>query len=187
MSEINVRILGVEDWKTYREVRLGALRDAPNSFTASYDDEAAQDEKFWRDRMARSARFLAEDDGVALGIVSLGRDDEDEEIGDLFGLYVTPSARNTGVSWRLVQAGAAQARSEGRRQLYYWVGTENARAIAFAANFGFRPSGKRRPTRVTNEEFGEQEIAMVLSLQADPGSVPNPTRGRARPKNGPSN
>jgi len=71
------------------------------------------------------------------------------------------------------------------RQIHYWVGTENARAIAFAANFGFRPAGERRTTRVVNEEFGDQEVAMVLSLMADPGSVPNPTRGRVAPNGGP--
>ncbi len=186
MSEITVRILGEEDWQEYRDVRLGALKESPNSFTANYDEEAAWDESDWRDRMKRSRRFIAERDGRAWGIVSLGTDGDDEETGDLFGLYVTPEARNTGTSWRLVQAAAEQAQRDGRRQLYYWVGTENARAIAFAANFGFRPSGIRRPTRVKNEEFGDQEIAMVLSLSADPGSVPNPTRGRPTPKEGPA-
>jgi GNAT superfamily N-acetyltransferase len=187
MTEITVRVLDEEDWETYRDVRLAALKESPNSFTASYADEAAQDEAFWRDRMNRSLRFLAERDDEPAGVVSLGTENEDEEIGDLFGLYVTPSNRNTGVSWRLVQAAAQRARADGFKQVHYWVGTENARAIAFAANFGFRPSGIRRPTRVQNEDFGDQEIAMALSLQADPGSVPNPNRGRATSVQGPVN
>jgi RimJ/RimL family protein N-acetyltransferase len=185
MSEITVAVLGEEDWERYREARLSALKESPNSFTATYAEELSQEEQFWRIRMRRSVRFLAERDSSAVGIVSLGRDSDDPTVGEIFGLYVTPPARNTGVSWRLVQAAAARARSEGLRQLNYWVGTENARAIAFAANFGFRPAGERRTTRVTNEEFGDQEVAMVLSLMADPGSVPNPTRGRVTPKAGP--
>jgi RimJ/RimL family protein N-acetyltransferase len=185
MSEIAVRLLDEEDWGRYREVRLAALQESPNSFTASYDDEAAQDEQFWRQRMTRSARFLAERDGRAAGVVSLGRSSDDPEVGEIFGLYVAPDARQTGISWRLVQAVADRGRDDGLSRILYWVGTENARAIAFAANFGFRPSGERRDTRVTNEEYGDQEVAMALSLQADPGSVPNPNRGRATSLEGP--
>jgi len=185
MSEIAIRVLDEEDWHLYRDVRLAALKESPNSFTASYEEEVAQDEPFWRNRMVRSARFLAERDGVATGVVSLGRSSDDPETGEIFGLYVTPAARNTGTSWRLVEAAADRAKAEGLRQVNYWVGTENARAIAFAANFGFRPSGDRRETRVQNADYGELEVSMVLSLMSDPGSVPNPTRGHAAANEGP--
>lgn len=185
MSEIAVRVLEEEDWRTYRDVRLAALEESPDSFTASYDEEVAQDESYWRQRMHRSLRFLAEADGRAAGVVSLGRNSDDPDVGEIFALYVTPEARQTGISWRLVQAAATRAQADGLSRILYWVGTENARAIAFAANFGFRPSGERRATRVANEEYGEQEVAMALSLQADPGAVPNPNRGRATSLDGP--
>lgn len=185
MSDLQIEFLGDEDWQRYRDVRLSALKESPGSFTAGYDEEVGQDEDFWRDRMRRSHRFLAQLDSKAVGIVSLRADDEDPSVGEVFGLYVTPEARSTGVSWRLVQAVADHARDDGMRQILYWVGTENARAIAFAANFGFRPAGERRDTQITDGEFGEQEVAMVLSLMADPGSVPNPTRGRVTSNDGP--
>ncbi|HYP44760.1 MAG TPA: GNAT family N-acetyltransferase [Propionibacteriaceae bacterium] len=184
MSDIVVEVLNADDWATYRAVRLSALEESPQAFTASYADESQMDESAWRDRMQRAVRFLATQDSKPLGVASLGLDGDDPGVGEVFGLYVQPPARNQGVSWRLVQAAAERARSDGLRSLHYWVGTENARAIAFAANFGFRPAGERRQTRVLNEEFGEQEIAMVLSLQADPGAVPNPNRGRVTPSGG---
>jgi GNAT superfamily N-acetyltransferase len=192
MTEITVRVLGEDDWQIYRDTRLAALQESPEAFAARYEDEAEQDEHFWRDRMKRSIRFLAEHEGAATGVVSLGRTSDSPEMrdhveaGEIFGLYVTPAARNTGTSWRLVHAAAEQALADGLSQIFYWVGTENARAIAFAANFGFRPSGERRSTRVVNDEYGDQEVAMTLSLSADPGSVPNPTRGRATSKEGPA-
>lgn len=187
MSEINVRVLGEDDWAEYREVRLLALQESPESFIASYEDEVAEDEQFWRDRMNRSDRFLAERDDQALGIVSLGVHSEEEQIGDVFGLYVAPEGRNTGVSWNLVKAAATKAAEKGYVQLYYWAGSENGRAIAFAVNFGFRPTGDRRPTRVeNNEEFGQEEVAMVLSLQSDPGATPNPTSFKPTGSSGPN-
>jgi len=50
---------------------------------------------------------------------------------EIFGLYVVPQARITGVSWRLVEAAVALASREGHRQLHYWVGVDNGRAIWF--------------------------------------------------------
>jgi len=185
MSEITVRVLGVEDWQQYRAARLDALQESPSAFPVTYEEEAAADEASWRARMSRSYRFVAEREGRVVGVVSLGHDPLDPESADVFGLYVSPDARSTGVSWRLVQAAARQARADGCREVSYWVGTENARAIAFAANFGFRPAGERRPSRSRNAEYGEQEVAMILSLEADPGSVPNPNRERVTSREGP--
>lgn len=174
MSEITVRALGEEDWQVYREARLAALRESPEAFVAGYDEESAYDEEFWRERMRRSRRMLAERDGRALGVVGVGQGREPNgHVGELFGLWVTPQARGTGVAWRLVEAGAAQAREDGRTHLAYWVGTDNGRAVAFASSFGFRPTDTRRPMRVASEEDGEEEMAMVLPLGADPGSVPS--------------
>ena len=75
---------------------------------------------------------------------------------DLRDLWVTPEARNTGVASRLVQAAADQAMRDGCTKLYYWVSTENGRAIGFAqqrrlpghvaaSNHPYRKQGVRRP------------------------------------------
>ncbi|PRY59316.1 RimJ/RimL family protein N-acetyltransferase [Knoellia remsis] len=172
MSEISVRPLGEEDWQQYRDTRLTALRESPEAFVATADEEDAYDEDFWRLRMNRSARLLAEQDGRALGIASVGRSSDDEpQVSELFGLWVTPEARGSGVATELVRAGANLARQRGQKQLVYWVGSDNGRAVAFASGFGFRPTAERRPMRVKSDD-DEDEVAMVLPLGGDRGSVP---------------
>jgi ribosomal protein S18 acetylase RimI-like enzyme len=174
MSEITVRALGEEDWGQYRDIRLTALKESPEAFVATGAQEEALDEQGWRERMRRARRLVAERDGSPLGVVSLGRGDPDHACtGELFGQWVDPRARGTGVAWKLVEAGAAQALADGHKQLGYWVGTDNGRAVAFASSFGFRPTGTRRPMRVSNETDGAEEMVMVLPLGADPGSVPS--------------
>ena len=168
MSDITVRSLGVEDWERYRAVRLAALEESPHAFVATHDEEAAEPEEFWRTRMQRSTRLLAEREGVALGIASVGAAD-DPGVAQLFGLWVHPDARGSGVATELVRAGARVAAGAGKRQLLYWVGTENGRAVAFASGFGFRPTANRRPMRVVSEDDGEDEIAMTLPLAGDRG------------------
>jgi hypothetical protein len=88
-------------------------------------------------------------------------------------------------SWRLVEAAAALASREGHRQLHYWVGVDNGRAIGVAKNFGFRSTGARRPSRLSDLALGDYETALVLSLVPDDTSVPNPTSGKPAPREGP--
>jgi len=121
MSEISVRVLDESEWSLYRDIRLRALAESPGSFTATLADEADRGEKFWRDRMTRSYRLLAERGELPQGIVSLGPDEQDPTAAEVFGLYVVPDARSTGVSWRLVEVTADLAIQAGYTQLYYWV------------------------------------------------------------------
>lgn len=168
MSEITVRALTEDDWDQYRSIRLAALEESPEAFVASRAEEEAYDENFWRVRMKRSRRLLAESDGRPVGVASVGDvSSETPQVAQLFGLWVRPSSRGTGVATKLVNEGAAQARQLGKTHLTYWVGTDNGRAVAFASGFGFRPTDNRRPMRVKSDEDGEEEIAMVLPLGED--------------------
>jgi GNAT superfamily N-acetyltransferase len=184
MAEITVRVLDESEWSVYRDVRLRALAESPGAFTATLAEESDRDEQFWRDRMTRSHRLLAERGWVAQGIVSLGTYGQEPSAAEVFGLYVVPEARGTGVSWRLVEAAAALAIQQAYLQLYYWVGTDNGRAVGFAKNFGFRTTDYRRPSRASELEPAE-EIAMVLSLEPDATLAPNPTSGKPATREGP--
>jgi GNAT superfamily N-acetyltransferase len=178
MSEIIVRVLDESEWSLYRDIRLSALAESPGSFTATLADESDRDEQFWRDRMTRSYRLLAERGELPQGN-SLGPDEHVPTAAEVFGLYVVPEARSTGVSWRLIEATVDLAIQAGYTQLYYWVGTDNARAIGFGKNFGFGTTDRRRLARPSDFHQGEDEIAMVLGLEPDTTSAPNPTSGKA--------
>jgi GNAT superfamily N-acetyltransferase len=174
MSEITVHALGEEDWQEFRDIRLTALLDSPEAFVATAAQETALDEQAWRERMCRACRLVAERDGTPVGVVGLGQGDPEHACtGELFGLWVAPVGRGTGVAWKLVEAGAAQALADGHRNLGFWVGTDNGSAVAFASSFGFRPTGTRRPMSVTNETDGAEEMVMVLPLGEDPGTFPS--------------
>lgn len=172
MSEITVRALTEDEWETYRTLRLEALQESPDAFVADHDTEAAEPEDFWRARMARSVRLVAEVEGAHVGVVSIGSVSEDkgETAGQLFGLWVNPQWRGRSIAANLVRQGARIAEDQGYQRLFYWVGTDNGRAVAFASSFGFRPTDERRPMRVAGGEATEDEIALVLALGEDRAS-----------------
>ncbi|MGH3500108.1 MAG: GNAT family N-acetyltransferase [Nocardioidaceae bacterium] len=174
MAEITVRVLDEEDWQTLRQLRLAALEDAPEAFAAHYEEESQYGEEVWRKRLRRARRLLADHDGEPAGIVSMGTHDEDSTEPELFGLWVDPRSRRERVAWQLVQAGADQALRDGHERLYFWVGSDNGGAVAFASIFGFRPTSERRPMRAADDTDSEDETAMVLALTEDPRSVHNP-------------
>ncbi|HET6693890.1 MAG TPA: GNAT family N-acetyltransferase [Pedococcus sp.] len=169
MSEISVRALTEDEWEQYRSVRLAALQESPEAFVATLEEEKQYDEEFWRTRMNRSRRLLAEVGGRAVGVASVGQVEENPAVAELFGLWVEPASRGAGVASQLVQAGADTARRDGKSHLAYWVGADNGRAVAFASGFGFRPTDSRRPMRVVSAADGDEEIAMVLALGQDRG------------------
>jgi GNAT superfamily N-acetyltransferase len=183
MSDLTVRALAEEDWATYRQIRLAALSDSPAAFVSTYADEEGLDEDFWRIRMRRSVRLLAERDGQPVGVASVGDakpviGDGDTEIdglagenvAEIFGMWVEPASRGSGVAWRLVEAAAGEAHRTDHSHLMLWVAVDNGRAVAFFSSYGFRPSDARRPMR-TDESL--TEMAMVLPVREDPGAVPN--------------
>ena len=169
MSDVDVRALEGGDWQAYRDIRLAALRDAPDAFASSCEQEEAFDESLWRTRLARSARLLATQDGAAVGIVSVGQAEPD--VAELFGMWVVASSRGAGVAWRLTQAASEHARGEGRRAIHAWVSTDNGRAVAFFSSYGFRPTDIRRPMTT---DADTEEMAMTLPLGDDRGwLIPN--------------
>ena len=185
MAEIMVRVLGESEWSLYRDVRLGALAESPGSFTASLAEESVREEQFWRDRMTRSHRLVAERGSVPLGIVSVGPFEDDNTAAEVFGLYVVPDARGTGVSWRLMEAAAARAARDGYVQLYFWVGTDNGRALVSRPTSGSGPPTIGVQRTAPMPKIGDQQIALVLWLEPDSTVTPNPTSGKAVTREGP--
>lgn len=179
MSDETVRLLGDDDWALYRAVRLAAIRDAPAELGADPESEAAAGDDHWRDQVGAGRRLVLERGGQACGVVSLERSDEEARSAVLSGLWVEPAARSSGVAGRLVESVVALAAADGAARLYYWVGTENARAIGFAVNAGFRVTSRRRRARGPARAADDTEIALVLPLGDDGSTVPN--AGGARP------
>ena len=44
MTEVTVRYLGEEEWAEFKAIRLAALRDSPDAFVATADEEEGFDE-----------------------------------------------------------------------------------------------------------------------------------------------
>ena len=158
-SEVCVRVAGPDDWTTWRDLRLRALRDSPSAFGSTYEREAAFDEAFWRERLAPTeptdVAVLAYRDGVAVGMGG--------GFGDLPGfvhvvaMWTAPAHRGHGVGAAVLDALAAWTGERGFR-LHLDVNTTNAGARALYERAGYVATGETRPLRDGSDERVERMV-----------------------------
>jgi GNAT superfamily N-acetyltransferase len=146
MAEIVVRAIDASAWGTMRDVRLAALRDAPQAFGSSYQREIGFSREDWLDRMANGANFLAyaaECGPAPAGLV--GGFAPQPRIAELVSMWVHPQARGLGVGQALVAAVVQWAVDEGHRCVHLWVTETNEPARRLYERCEFTLTGERKP------------------------------------------
>lgn len=135
-----VRMLGPDDWKVLRDVRLAALQDSPDAFYATYAESRERSEAEWRAWPRDGVGFCAFGDDQPVGMVGISVERGGME-ADLFAMWVAPAARGTGAADALIRAALDWARSRGCRSVTLEVASGNGRAERVYARHGFVPSG----------------------------------------------
>jgi ribosomal protein S18 acetylase RimI-like enzyme len=102
---IEVQRLFSADAAGYREIRLEALRLAPEAFSSTLAGESGEPLSWFAARLESSVVFGAFVDGDLLGIAGFFVREGRKEVhkGVLWGMYVRPDARRTGIGRRLVE------------------------------------------------------------------------------------
>jgi GNAT superfamily N-acetyltransferase len=143
-----VRRLRAGEADLLRDLRLGALRDAPMAFGSTLAREEAYESEQWERWAADSARgerqavFVAEPAaGMASGVI----DDDDPGLAHLYAMWVAPHARGTGAGRALVEAVIAWATERGAARLTTSVTEGNAVGAALYSAAGFADTGRREP------------------------------------------
>ena len=146
---IDVRPLGLDEFEAWRTLRLRALREHPDAFGASYEDEAANGSASRRQRFEASARgegsaiFGAFDGDALVGIGGVIRSDgrKDAHRATIWGMYVAPEARGRGAGQSLVHAAVETARAWGCAQVHLTVVIGNGTAERLYRRAGFEAYG----------------------------------------------
>jgi len=158
---IDVSVIGPDDWRLWRGLRLEALAEAPYAFGSTLADWSGErdTEARWRARLT-SVPFnaVAYLDGKAAGIAS-GVEADEEGAAELISMWVAPFARGRGVADALVGEVMGWARAQRAPKLVLGVVEDNARARNFYRRLGFLDTGASHPG-----ERGAVELQMALTL-----------------------
>lgn len=144
---MKIRIVGGSEHDLVRDLRIAALRDAPDSFAQSVTDAAGEPESYWIDliRSDRHVMFVVEVDGEARGSVYGIRDEDEPNVGRIGGMWVASEFRGRGLGEALLRAVLQWARTQGFGAVRLWVPAHSHRAKALysRAGFGFTGASKR--------------------------------------------
>ena len=163
-----VREATTADWRAWRDIRLQALRDAPDSFASVYSEQVTLGEAHWRERVAGGGLFLAwipevsppgastvEPAGMAGGYQSVPGTIE------LISMFVRPQARGGGVGEALIDAVIGWARERDVTSVHLWVTETNKHARRLYERCGFTVTAERQPLP-SNPALGE--VGMIRPL-----------------------
>ena len=162
IGEPNVRLIHLTSDKVERFLafRRQGLNGDPDGFRYAVADDDATGELGWRERLQRDFVVAAERDDDLLGIGGFSRlvGARLDHKGLIWGMYVAPAARGSGVADRVMAALMERARGHVR-QLQLTVMADNARARAFYERHGFKLYGVE-PDAVRREGAFADEALM---------------------------
>lgn len=150
---MEVRELGRDEAAVWRELRLAALRDSPDAFGRTYEEEAELPMDAWEERVGRTAdspsavNLVVESGGRPVGLAHCRLDDEHPSRAQIFAMWVRPEARGKGAGRRLVERALSWAADIGAATAELEVTEGNEAAFGCYASAGFDDTGERRPLR----------------------------------------
>ena len=162
-----VRAFGADEWRTYRELRLRSLADAPDAFGSTLAHEAGRTDAEWSSRLAAGVDspsdlpLVALFSGKPIGL-AWGRIESDPDVATLYQMWVAPAHRGRGAGRMLVEAIIDWARARNARYLTLAVTCGNSPARHLYERSGFQPIGEPRPLRPGSELLSEP-MALALS------------------------
>lgn len=164
----SIRRLSADDADTYADLRLEALKTAPDAFAADHDETAAEPRAYWVAQFEPEGAFFGAFAGDELvGSANFAREKgrKMEHIGLLLGMYVRPRMRGTGCAMDIVKTVIAHARGKVM-QIHLGVGSHNDRAIRLYEKAGFSVYGTAPRYLKVGERFVDEHL-MVKFLDKE--------------------
>jgi ribosomal protein S18 acetylase RimI-like enzyme len=154
-SLITIRPLKSSEGLLLKQLRLGALRDSPDSFSPLYEEYSDREDTYWLSAAERSAQttryelFVAEFEDIPCGLVSGYADEED--IGHIGAMWASPETRGKGIGKTLLSHVLNYLLDHRCQQIKLTVTETNQVAIKLYESMGFKMTGSHEPLREGSE------------------------------------
>ncbi|MGW4069195.1 GNAT family N-acetyltransferase [Nocardia grenadensis] len=161
-----VRRLTADDWPTARTVRLNSLASSPaDTFSSTYEQALAWSDDQWKCWTRTRVMFVAEEHDTVLGSAAVRVGEAGAEV---VSVWVSPAARGTGISDRLLSAAFDWARADGHPNLRLSVLDDNEPARNLYRRNQFVETGHRS----IDAACGKVLIEMTVPLRSVTGPRP---------------
>ncbi|MGY0216234.1 N-acetyltransferase family protein [Endozoicomonadaceae bacterium StTr2] len=167
MTDLKIYISKENDWQTYKNLRLQALQDSPDSFCTTYEQMVDATDEFWicRCQLKQGSSIMlpliAELDGIPCGMAWAITSEVESGTAHIYQMWVSPQARGHGIARAMLEKMLTWAEKHQLEKLELSVTTTNRAAIALYESMGFETCGELVPLR---EHSALQVQSMALGL-----------------------
>lgn len=171
ISVLFIRPITSDDWSEYRKVRLSALKDAPDAFGSTWEQEAILPDEEWSARTIASASgqsgrgFFAVHGDEVCGLVWCLLSGVDPQIAHIYALWTAPIARGQGAGRALLEQCIAWARSRGAHTISLSVTEGESPAMQLYTSQGFYPVGETEFLR-PGSDLKAQKMQLDLAVDS---------------------
>ncbi len=165
---VTIRRVRADEWEALRDLRLNALRGAPEMFGSTSREAAQRPESSWRNAARRGdtddawITLVADDGGRLVGMASGLR--HDDGVVELIQMWVDPAARRRGLGSGLGSGIVSWAAGRAAPLVRLAVNPDGAEAIALYRALGFRDTGRREEDLFV----GRPGLAMIMERPLAP-------------------
>ncbi len=174
---MHIACLSASDAAQYRALMLHAYEAAPDAFTSTAEERAAEPDEWWARRIADpkglSLSIGAFRDSELLGTVTVefSAKPKTQHKALIIGMFVVESARRQGVANALVRAALDITAARPGVLVVTLTATEgNGPAITLYETFGFKTFGTE-PMAIATPQGLRSKVHMWLPLHARPTAV----------------
>ena len=182
LPPLTIRPFQAHEWRTYRDLRLRALQEAPEAFCSTFASARQIPDADWQARLANiqpdrdyPIAALLTDQPIAMAWATV--DSSHATHANLFQMWVAPEYRGQGVGKQVMQAAIAWARERQLQSLHLSVTDGDTPARYLYESLGFVAVGELEPMRSGS---GLMLQNMVLALTT--AGVLQDTTGQCTPR-----
>ena len=168
MHSVEIRVLSTDDWALYKSVRLAALHDSPEAFSATLANESVLSDQQWKNKLApaehksRVLPLVALVNGNCAGLAFGVLHTPNALSGYVYQMWVSKANRGQGIGHLLLQSIIDWACDLKLESLKLRVSSSNVKGISFyqSADFSFVDEDE-----MEMPETSEKAQEMVLNLK----------------------
>ncbi len=157
----DIKLLTSDEWVELRNMRLAALRDSPEAFLSTYQQEIDYDADRWRAEFVRGNWYIGIRASRPVSLLGVTHEPGMPIECYLEYLWVPPERRRSGIAHWMLIAILARLRAAAVRTASVWVLDGNEAARHLYERIGFVSSNHRQPLAARP---GRSEEKLILTL-----------------------
>lgn len=167
--KMDIKLITQLDAENYRSIRLEALKNSPEAFCSSYEEEKEYSLEQFKTRIQSESVFTfgAFENEQLIGVATLVKDakHKSKHKATIVGVYVTPKKRGLGVAKELIQEVLKKIQTfKEIEQVNLAVVSTNESAMRLYSSLGFQVFGTEKNALKINNMYYDEDY-MVLFLE----------------------